>query len=207
MEKKRTLWQRFYHEFEHFTDHVIPILVIILAIVLILENPLWTIYPLGEHTTWMAIFDGLIVFFFLSDLVFKWVKTKNIRRFFRLYWIDIIAVFPFYLAFRAYAEVASVFRIGEEVSETGQKLAHEAVLLREAKTLAEAEQLAKQARLLSEAEAIGKEAKIAKEISILNRIVRPIQNAFRLLKGRLYASHRALVAMHNEHDKEHKEGY
>jgi hypothetical protein len=207
MEKKRTLWQRFYHEFEHFTDHVIPILVILLAVVLILENPLWTLLPVSHYEPWITIFDETIVFFFVADLVFKWVKTRNIRRFFRLYWIDMIAVFPFYLAFRAYAEVAAVFRIGEEVSETGQKLAHEAVLLREAKTLAEAEQLAKQARLLREAEAVGMEAKIAREASMFTRITRPIQNAFRLLKGRLYTSHRALVAIHKQHEKEHKQGY
>jgi hypothetical protein len=207
VEKKRPFWQWFYHEFEHFTDHVIPILVILLAIVLILENPLWTLLPVSHYEPWIGIFDGLIVFFFVSDLVFKWFKTRNLRRFFRLYWIDMVAVFPFYLLFRVYAEVASIFRVGEEIAESGQKLAHEAVLIREAKTLAEAEKLAKEAQLLREAEAIGKQARIAKEVSILNRIARPIQALFRLLKGRFYTSHRALVAIHKQHEKEHRQGY
>ncbi|MEM2916192.1 MAG: ion transporter [Candidatus Woesearchaeota archaeon] len=207
MEKKRNWLVWFVREFEHFTDHAIPVLVILLAIVLVLENPFWTLVHISGYEPWVQIFDGVIVFFFVVDLVFKWFKTRNIRRFFRLYWIDVVAVFPFYLAFRAYSEVASFFRIGEEVAESGQKLAHEAVLIREARTLKEAEELAKQARMLREAEELGKEARIAREARVFSRIVRPIQNMFRILKGRLYASHRALVEIHERHKREHAKGY
>jgi hypothetical protein len=201
MEKKRSMWQKFTHEFEHLTDHIIPYLVIILAIVLILENPFWTLYPLSEHEPWMSIFDGIVVFFFVADLVFKWFQTKNIRTFFKLYWLDMIAVFPFYLAFRAYEQVAAIFAVGEEVALSSQKVAHEAVLLRETKLIQEAEQLAKETRIAKEAELLAKEAKTA------SRGLRGGQNILRVMKGRLYASHRAMVAIHNEHAKDHKEGY
>jgi hypothetical protein len=201
MEKKRSLWQRFTHEFEHFTDHIIPFLVIILALVLIVENPFWTLYPISEHGPWMTIFDYIIVFFFVVDLVFKWFKTKNVRKFFKLYWLDMIAVFPFYLAFRAYEQVAAIFAVGEQVAESGQKVAHEAVLLREARLIQEAEKLAMETRIAKEAELLAKEARITA------RGLRGGQNVLRVMKGRLYASHRAMVAIHNEHTKEHKEGY
>jgi hypothetical protein len=194
MEKKRKWWQIAVHEFEHFTDHVIPILVILLAIVIILENPFWTLFPLSHYEPWPAVFDWVVVFFFVVDLVFKWFKTKNVRKFFKLYWLDIIAVFPFYLAFRAYEEVAAIFRAGEEISATGQKVAHEAVLVREVRLIQEAEQLAK-------------EAKVAREAELASRGIRSSQRLLRVLKGRLYASHRAMVAIHKEHAKEHKEGY
>lgn len=207
MKKKRTGWQVFTHEFEHLTDDVIPYLVILLSIALILQNPFWTILPLDTYGPLMTIFDFVLVFFFVVDLTFKWFQTKNVRKFFKLYWLDIVAVFPFYLAFRAYEEIAAVFRVGAEFSESGQKLAHEAVLLREARLIQEAEQLAKESRLAKEAELLAKEASLAAEAKITSRGIRGGQNVLRMLKGRLYASHRAMVAIHNEHDRDHKEGY
>jgi len=179
--------QSLIQEFEHFTDHVIPYLVILLAVVLVLENPFWTLVHLSELEPWITVFDGVVVFFFVIDLVFKWFKTRNIRKFFQLYWLDLVAVFPFYLLFRTFTEVAAIFRIGEEVSETGQKLAHEAVLLREARMFREAEELAKEARF---ARTTGREIRLG-------------QRLLRALKGRFYTSHRVLVSVHEQHKREH----
>lgn len=192
--KERTLLQRAVYEFEHFTDDIIPVLVVLLAIVLILENPFWTLVHLEDYAPWPTVFDTTVVFFFVVDLVFKWFKTRNIRRFFKLYWLDIVAVFPFYLGFRVYAQFAGIFRLGEEISETSQKLAHEAVLLREA-------------RMFREAEEVAKEARVAHEAGVVGRSIRAVQRILRVLKGRFYASHRALVAIHKEHRREHREGY
>ncbi len=194
MKKKRHFWQVVMYEFEHFTDHIIPVLVVLLAVVLVLENPFWTLVHLSEYEPWIGIFDSVIVFFFVVDLVFKWFKTKNVRRFFKLYWIDIVAVFPFYLIFRAYSEAAAIFRAGEEIVESGQKVAHEAVLLREA-------------RMLREAEEVTREARIAQETRVVGRGIRGVQRFLRMMKGRLYASHRALVAIHEQHEQYHKRGY
>jgi hypothetical protein len=183
-------WQRIVYEFEHFTDHVIPYLVVLLAVVLVLENPFWTLVHLEKYEPWISIFDGVVVFFFVVDLAFKWMKTRNVREFFRLYWLDIVAVFPFYLAFRTYAEVVGILRIGEEATETAQKLAHEAVLLREA-------------RMFREAEELSKEARIAREAGIVGRSIRAAQRLLRALRARFYTSHRSLVAIHLEHRKRH----
>lgn len=193
-QKKVTFLQKAVHEFEHFTDDIIPFFVIALAIVLILENPLWTIVHLENYEPWPTVFDALVLFFFIVDLMFKWVKTRNVRKFFKLYWLDIIAVFPIYLGFRAYAQLAGFFRVGEQLTETGQKLAHEAVLLREAGMLQKSEELAKEARL---AETLGRG----------ERISQPLMRMLRALKGRFYTSHRAIQSIHDEHAREHKEGY
>ncbi len=192
MEKKKVgAFPQAAREFEHFTDHIIPYLVVALAIVLVLENPFWTLVHLGEYEPWITIFDSVIVFFFVVDLIFKWFKTKNVRTFFKLYWLDMVAVFPFYLAFRAYAQIAGIFRIGEEISETAQKLAHEAVLLREARMFREAEEVAKEARLVREAGVVG-------------RSIRSVQRLLRALRGRFYTSHRVLIAVHEEHKRQHR---
>jgi hypothetical protein len=188
MTKKPTGFQRAAHAFEHFTDHIIPYLVVALAIILVLENPLWVIVHLHDYEPWITVFDSVIVFFFVVDLVFKWFRTQNVRKFLKLYWLDIVAVFPFYLAFRAYAEIAGIFRVGEELSETAQKLAHEAVLLREARMFREAEEVAKQAR-------------IAHEANLLSRSIRGIQRLLRALRGRLYFSHKTVMLAHQEHKK------
>lgn len=184
-EAQESFTRRAMHEFEHFTDHAIPWLVLALAVVLVLENPFWTLVHLEHYEPWMTIFDGVIVFFFVMDLLFKWLKTRDIREFFKLYWLDIVAVFPFYLAFRAYSEVAAIFRIGEEFAKTGQEIAHETVLIREARLLREAEMLSKEARVVS------------RETQSAGRILR-------LIKGRFYTSHQALIEIHKQHRKEHK---
>lgn len=190
MEKEGWL-ARATREFEHFTDHVIPFLVIALAVVLVLENPFWTLVHLEDYEPWITIFDSVVVFFFVVDLVFKWFKTKTVREFFRLYWLDIVAVFPFYLAFRAYAQIVGLFRIGEEISETAQKLAHEAVLLREA-------------RMFREAEEVAKEARVVREMGVMSRTIRAIQRLLRALRVRFYTSHRALVSIHEQHRRAHR---
>jgi len=194
MQKKKVSFLHWgVHEFEHFTDHIIPFLVIILAVLIILENPFWTLVHLENYEPWPTIFDVVILFFFIVDLVFKWFKTKNVRKFFKLYWLDVIAVFPFYLGFRAYAELAGFFQVGEALTETGQKLAHEAVLLREAGFLQSAEQASK-------------EAKLVREISLGERASREFAELLRVMKGRFYTSHRIFQAIHEEHAREHREG-
>lgn len=178
-------------EFEHFTDHIIPWLVVGLAVVLILENPFWTLVHLEEYEPWVTIFDSAVVFFFVIDLAFKWERTKNIRSFLKLYWLDIVAVFPFYLAIRTYTEFAGILRIGEEATETAQKLAHEAVLLREAGAVKEAEVLAKESRL-------------ARQAGIIGRSTRAGARLLRAMKGRFYVSYHALMSIHEKHKRTHK---
>ena len=165
----------FSHKFEHFTNKIIPYLLIGLGIVLILENPFWTLVHLEQFEPWITIFDGFIVFFFVVDLIYKWYHTRKVRKFLKLYWLDVVAVFPFYLGIRAYTEIRGIILVGEEIAEA-QKLAHEAVLVREARVL--------------------EEARLARETKPLTRAVRAGQRFLRALKGRLYATHRSLMQVH-----------
>ena len=168
--------------FEQFTYKLIPYLIAAIAIVLILDNPWWALYNLHQYEIGLEIFDGAVVVFFVVELIYKWFRVRNVTKFIRLYWIEILAVFPFYLMFRAYNQLTVIFQTGEEVTEAAQKLTHEAVLIREGELLREQ-------RLL-------KETELARESRPITRLIRFIQRSFRLIGGRLFITH---AAMHHAH--------
>ena len=158
-------------KFETLTHKVIPYLLIILGIIIILDNPLWTIYSLHDYETAFIIFDSIVIFFFVSDLLFKWEKVRNAKIFIRLYWIDIIAVFPFYLAFRIYGEVAGLLKFADGF-ESAQKLAHESLLLKEANSL--------------------EELKVLSETRSFSEFTKLIQRSLRMIKARFYLTHKVM---------------
>jgi hypothetical protein len=136
----------------------------------VLENPLWTLYPLEHFEPFVTYIDYFIVFFFVVDLTFKWLHVKNVVKFVKLYWLDIIAVLPFYLGFRIYARFAAIAAAGEEIAEA-QKVAHELVLAREAE-------------LLKEAQVLAREEELLKEAKPLARILRSMERGIRMISGR-----------------------
>ncbi|MBI4150870.1 hypothetical protein HY492_01975 [Candidatus Woesearchaeota archaeon] len=164
--------------FEWFTDLIIPYLLIILAIELLLDNPFWTLYSLEHFEPFVHYLDQFILFFFVVDLTFKWFHVRNLARFVKLYWLDILAVLPFYLGFRVYARFAGIVMAGEELAEA-QKIAHEAVLAREAK-------------LLREADALVKEERILKESRPVLRVLQTIERSLRFASGRQDIAHEGM---------------
>ena len=169
---------KFLEWFERFTERIIPFLLIALAILLILENPFWTLVHLEDYEPWVIIFDGFVVGFFVIDLIFKWFKVRKVLKFLRLYWLDIFAVFPFFLLTRVYLRFATLLRIGAGVGEV-QKIAHEAVLVREARIIRQTELL--------------KETKFLRQLRPVARLVRVLQRLLRLLKGRAYFAKLAAI--------------
>ena len=154
---------------ERFVDKCIPFALIAITIILILENPFWILVHLENYEPWIGIIDLIIVLFFVVDLIFKWFTVRHWKKFVKLYWIDIIAVFPFYLATRAWISIASLVRLGEEFGE-GQKFLHEFLLLRET-------ELVREARLVRETE-------LFKEFKPFMRALRSVQRFIRFVAGR-----------------------
>ncbi|PIN75542.1 hypothetical protein COV18_03235 [Candidatus Woesearchaeota archaeon CG10_big_fil_rev_8_21_14_0_10_37_12] len=152
---------------EKFVDKSIPFVLVLLTALLIVEF----FHFADNYLSWIHAADSVIVGFFVVDLCFKWYRTRNLLKFMKMYWIDIIAVFPFYTAFRLYASVRDLTFIGEQT----QKVLHEAVLLRET-------------RLLREGEFA---AKVASQTRILRygRFVRVFARVLRLFKARFYITH------------------
>lgn len=157
MKKRLPPWLK---AIERLVDKLMPVMLVLLAGVIVAEFTEW-----GHHNEGILItLDYFIITFFVVDLAFKWYETRDALKFLKLYWIDIIAVFPFYTLFRLYFVAAEIFAAGEQA----QKFLHEAVLMREMRVLREAE---KSARFLKEA-----------------RFVRFFARGLRLLRARWYVT-------------------
>lgn len=161
---------------EHFVDKTIPFVVILLAILIIID----LFADIHSFEPWVTYADWLIVAFFVADLIFKWRHVKKLTKFIRLYWLDILAVFPFYLLFRTYFALAELLSVGERVKEA-QSIAHEALLIREAKLLRETELITKETEFAS------------KEAKLVPRMIRFVQRLLRFIWGSLNISHKHLV--------------
>lgn len=114
---------------EYTVDKIIPYLVILLLFVIIIEFFFHEIAE--EYQAFISFADWLIVFVFVLDLGFKYERMRAVPKFLRKYWIEIIAVFPFFLMFRVFEEIGillGLVRAGEGVREV-QAVLHEGVEL------------------------------------------------------------------------------
>ncbi len=135
---------------EHLTDRVIPYLLVLLALILILEFFFKEVAQ--KYYFFILSADILIVFFFTLDLAFKFNRVRKLKLFLKKYWLDIIAVFPFFLLFRVVEEIFVLFRLSPELSE-GQKFFHIGL---------ETEKLAKEEIALREIAELQKETRLAR---------------------------------------------
>ncbi|MEM4282120.1 MAG: ion transporter [Candidatus Woesearchaeota archaeon] len=162
---------------ERFVDRMIPLMIIILAVLIIAGF----VTDIEHYQPWVGIADWVIIGFFVADLLLKWRHVRKFRTFVKLYWIDILAVFPFFLIFRAYLFVNEFIKAGEEA----QKILHESILLRETKLLREAQ-------FIKEAELSLREARP------FIRLLRLAQRGIRLIALRLHAAHLGLLKAHKK---------
>lgn len=110
------------HNIEKRVDELIPPLLVLLLLAIIAE------FFFAEQTHPYALYfdmlDGIIVLVFLIDLAFKYQRVRYIPKFVRKYWLEILAIFPFFLAFR----FVELFRISE-LLEGSQQVLHEGVVV------------------------------------------------------------------------------
>src|SRR3989344_2282472 len=112
------LMEPWLHRIEVIVDKAIPYLVLILII------GEFTHYSLiEENQDTVLLIDYFIVIMFIVDLSFKYYRVKSAKIFVKKYWLDIIAVFPFFLLFRLFEEVLLFFRLSSELVES-QKVLH-----------------------------------------------------------------------------------
>ncbi|MBI2148665.1 hypothetical protein HYU23_03215 [Candidatus Woesearchaeota archaeon] len=109
------------HKIEVFVDKIIPLLLVILLAIIIGEFAFHEF--MVKHHIAVEIIDGFIIFIFVLDLVFKYIRIKNFPKFLRASWIEIIAIFPFFLVFRFLEGIIGFFGVGETVTST-QKVVH-----------------------------------------------------------------------------------
>jgi len=152
------------HKIELFVDWIIPYLVIILLVLIVLEFG-FSGY-VAPYDSYFTLFDYVILVVFCIDLAFKYMKTRKIPLFLRKHWLDIIAVFPFFLIFRLFQEVYAFASIPSLLTEP-PTLIHEGIIL-------EKEGL----RLVKAAE----ETEKVSRTGILLRFLKPLQRSPRLVK-------------------------
>lgn len=126
------------NKLEVFVEHSMPYVFVLLSFLIIVEFT----HLSESYYFYLRAGDFIVVSFFAVDLSFKWMHAKRTLTFLRLYWIDLVAIFPFYFFFRFYRAVSDLVLITEEA----QRVVHEAQLARELKVLRETESAAKALR-------------------------------------------------------------
>ncbi len=119
---------------------IIPAVVILLFII---------IYELFFHTEnytldlIVKILDVFVISVFVIDLIFLAQKAKNTKFFFKNYWLDILAVFPFGLIFNFVEQFYRAIA-GTERFVVGQAIVHEGLEVRkEVRLASQSERLSK----------------------------------------------------------------
>lgn len=152
------------HMIEIFVDKAIPYLVLLLVFIIIGEFAFHDF--MNKYKLYVTIADYFIIGFFVIDLAFKFYRVRNVKLFFKKYWLEVIAVFPFVVVFRLFEEIALVFRITGQIEE-GQRVLHS----------------------VAEIGKIGEEQKIIRELSALEketRVFRSIQESTRLSRTSMF---------------------
>src|SRR3989344_7601011 len=117
------------HHIEVMVDAIIPYLLIILAVVLICE--IFAAAFFAPYAFAVEIYDWIVVSVFALDLFFKYLRVRNIPKFVKRYWLDIIATLPAFLILRTVegmAALGKLLRFQEELQQP-QVIVHEGLMI------------------------------------------------------------------------------
>ena len=95
--------KRWLHKIEVLADRLIPYSLVLLLFIIIGE--VFFTQEIEHFSIYISFLDGMIITIFIVDLGFKYVRTKNIPKFFKKYWIEIIAIFPAFVVVRIIEEI------------------------------------------------------------------------------------------------------
>jgi hypothetical protein len=162
--------KRWMHKIEVIVDKAIGPCLILLLAVIIIEIGFSGMTEEYNLQLPIEIADYAIIAIFALDLVFKYMRVRHIPEFLRRYWLDIIAVFPFFLLFRFYELAAGVLSPAlSEGAQTAQQLLHEGSGVEK-----------EGSKILSEMEKIAKETTKVSKLERSTRFVRFIRPLFRV---------------------------
>ena len=147
---------------EVFVDKVIPYLIILLLGILIID--LFYQDTAEKYHTPLYAADIIIIGFFILDLAFKYNRVRDVPLFVRKYWLDILAVFPFFLLLRVFEES---LLISERSALTLRNLLHAGLIVEE--DISSAEKAAKVSEILAKE---GRVALFAEKLAPLRRMPR-----------------------------------
>jgi len=180
--------KRWLHKVELLVDKIIPYSLVLLFFVIIGE--IFFSEKIEPYSFYVSVIDGFIIFIFVVDLIFKYVRIRNFPKFFRSYWLEIIAVFPAFLVLRLAEEFIIIAKLGEtfeSVGETAQSALHEVVgIEKEGKIL------------MREAERIGPGVS---RLRYFHRFVRPLARFPRFLKA--FSFYEKPTGRHHSYEGKH----
>ncbi|MDP3728989.1 MAG: ion transporter [bacterium] len=179
--------KKWYSYLEILIDRLVPLAVIILLAIIIIELFFHTIAE--NYHTLIQILDYNILGIFIVDLIFKYNRIRKWDRFLRECWLDIIAIFPFFLVFRVFESVLIFTELPKEFRQF-QLILHEGVVLSEGS-----------AKVIREAEEAGKVSRIKTII----RMFRGLENSPRIIKA--LAFYEQPVGKHHLHEVQGKKEY
>ncbi len=137
----------FWEKVEEINSKLIPFAIFILLGIIIFELFIHSENPTLQRA--VHILDGLVIAIFVIDLIFLAIHSRNTRFFFKNYWLDMLAVFPFGLLFTVVERVYEIAVAAERLA-VGQAIAHEALEARKGiQVLAESEKFAKGIRIVT----------------------------------------------------------
>lgn len=138
--------KKWYSWLEILIDSSAPFAVIVLLGIIIIEFFFHTIAD--TYHTLIQTLDYIILGIFVLDLLFKYNRIRKWDRFLRECWLDIIAIFPFFLIFRIFESVLIFTELPKEIRQF-QLILHEGVVLSEesARVIREAEEAGKISRI------------------------------------------------------------
>ena len=172
--------QKWYSWIEILIDRLVPWAVIALLIVLIIEFFFHDIAD--KYHAIINIADYAILIIFSIDLIFKYLRIRKFEKFIKECWLDIIAIFPFFLIFRVFESVLIFTELPKEVRQF-QLVIHEGVALSE-----------ESSKVIREAEEAGKISRVKAII----RMFRGLENTPRIVKALAFYEHP--VGKHHLHE-------
>lgn len=113
------LWM---HKAEKAIDEIIPIL-LLLFLVIIAAEVLFE-RQVAQFKNHIDLFDTALIGVLAADLFFKYQRMKSVPRFVAKYWLQIIAVLPFFIMFRMLEYLQLT-----QLAATGTKLINETTTL------------------------------------------------------------------------------
>ena len=105
--------KRWMHKIELLVDKIIPYLLVLLFFVILGE--IFFAHEIEPYSVFVSSVDGFIIFIFVIDLIFKYIRIRNFPKFFRNYWLEIIAIFPAFLILRVMEEFVIIVKLEESI--------------------------------------------------------------------------------------------
>jgi hypothetical protein len=138
---------KFWEKVEHYNARLIPPAIVVLLFIIIVEL-FFKDFAHNYHTL-IVVLDMFVIAVFVIDLIFLAIRAKSTVYFFKHYWLDIIAIFPFVIAMNVLSKLYKVFATAGKVA-IGQAIVHESLEARKGiRALARAGKFARWLRIVA----------------------------------------------------------